>query len=482
MGVFNSSLWLIKEEKFVKLFNNHLYVILDIKQEEKAAVIELANSHNLSLLYPELFLNNTGDLSLICINDEFLGGHLSSISFDHEISYLKTKNIRFFKNVKELEKYVKTADQRQDHYFIKETNIKSYCNYLKSLSIDVLKDEYFLVKHIVDYTDLCYLAIKDYIEKTLSNSIKQSILKKENTLDAVCKHLDKIVNLKNKIDDVVNTNIYLINKDNCCKKTDLVMNSNDDCVLQTRMKAYLKRTHSYFHSCERSGYFYLNVIKENLGTILNLFYYKLVLEGTNSYKDEAFDNVRKLGYLEQLPDYLVGEKIGKQWDYFSVLQRLVYTLKIFDCYPLLSNDLIPLAFKTSEEVETLAKKLISLNYIDKDDLINCSKRDYPPVAVIIEPNKKIFRSSGGITVMASMCSSRGRKPLYISDLLEHFNKIIIDHDFVYHNLLLLKITSDKNRFDPQILSLKEAEKIKNNVEVKKLVDMVKEALRVQKKR
>lgn len=136
--------------------------------------------------------------------------------------------------------------------------------------------------------------------------------------------------------------------------------------------------------------------------------------------------------------------------------------------------------KTREEVEVLANKLVSLKYKDKDDLINCTKHKYPPVAVIVESNKKTFRAGGGITVMACLCNSRRRKPLYISDLLEHFDKIIVNHDFVYHNLLLLKVTSDKSRFKPQILSLKEAEKIKNNSELKKLIDMVKKATKMNK--
>ena len=83
--------------------------------------------------------------------------------------------------------------------------------------------------------------------------------------------------------------------------------------------------------------------------------------------------------------------------------------------------------------------------------------------------------------MACMCSSRRRKPLYISDLLEHFDKIITNHDFVYHNLLLLKITSDKSRFEPQMLSLKEAERIKGNPELEKLIKMIKEAEKNKKR-
>lgn len=467
----------------MKLFNNRLYVILQIKQKEKADVVKLAEDHNLPLMYSDMFLNEISDLYQICIDEGHLGGHLTSMIRSSEISCLRNKSYRLFKNVKELKEYVRIADQREEHYFVSEKSTEHYYSYVKTLSFYSLKEEYFLVKNIVDYIDSYYLATKEFVEKTLSNSIKRSISKKEDTLEAVYKQLNKIVKLRNELDDVLNTNIYLINRNNCQKKPDTISDANNNNVSQMRMRSYLKRIHSYFHmseTSESSGYFYLNVINQNLDTIFNIFNYKLKAEGTISYKHKVFDTVRKLGYPERLPSYLVGEKKGKKWDFVSVLKRLLYTLKIYDCYPLLSNNFIPIAFKTREEVDTLAKKLISLKYKDTDDLANCTKHKYPPVAVIVEPNKKTIRAGGGITVMACICGSRRRKPLYVSDLLEHFDKIITDHDFVYHNLLLLKITSDKSRFKPQVLSLKEAEKIKGNPELEKLINMVKEAAKTNK--
>lgn len=464
----------------MKLFNNHLYVILHIKQKEKAEVVKLAQDHDLPLMYPDMFLEEIGDLSQICIDDGHLGGHLMPMTCSYEISCLRNKSYRLFKNVKELKEYVRIADQREEHYFISEKSTEHYCSYVKTLSFDALKEEYFLVMNIVGYTDSCYLATKDFIKKTLSNSIKRSISKKEDTLGDVYKQLNKIVKLRNELDDVININIYLINRNNCRKELDALSGANNDNASEMRMRSYLKRIHSYFHSSERSGYFYLNIINQNLDTIFNVFNYKLKIEGTISYKHKVFDTVRKLGYPELLPSYLVGEKKGKKWDCISILKRLLYTLKIYDCYPLLSNDLILFAFKAREEVEALAKKLVSLNYKDTDDLVNCTKHEYPPVAVIVEPNNKTFRAGGGITVMACMCNSRRRKPLYISDLLEHFDKIIVNHYFVYHNLLLLKITSDKSRFKPQVPLLKEAEKIKGNSELEKLINMVKGATDTKK--
>ena len=169
----------------MKLFNDHLYVILSIKQKEKAELVKIARDHGLDLMYPDVFLNEISDISQICIDDEHLGGHLMSMICFYEINKLRNKKYRLFKNVKELKRYIEIADQRQDHCFVAETAIEKYICYVDSLSINDLRDEYFLVKNIVDYTDSYYLAAKDYIEKTLLNSIKRSISKKENSEESV---------------------------------------------------------------------------------------------------------------------------------------------------------------------------------------------------------------------------------------------------------------------------------------------------------
>ena len=129
----------------MKLFNNHLYVILHIKQKEKAEVVKIAYDHNIPLMYPKMFLEEISDLSQICIDDEHLGGHLMSMICSYEISYLQNKNYRLFKNVKELKEYVRIADQRKEHYFISEKSTERYYGYVKSLSPDALKEEYFQV-------------------------------------------------------------------------------------------------------------------------------------------------------------------------------------------------------------------------------------------------------------------------------------------------------------------------------------------------
>ena len=198
------------------------------------------------------------------------------------------------------------------------------------------------------------------------------------------------------------------------------------------------------------------------------------LEGIISYKHDVYKSIHELGYIEDIPDYLVGKKNKDGWGYISVLKRLLYSLKIYDSN-FLSNESIPVVSKNSEEIEYLAKRLISFGYIDKDDLANSNKHSYIPKFIVIEPNKKIFRDGGGITILSCMCSSRKIKPLYVNDVLEHFDKIIVNYDFVYLHFLLFKINLDRSRETPRLLSLEEARKIKGNKRVKDLINMVEEA-------
>lgn len=455
----------------MKLFNNKLYVILLIKEEEKREVINLAKEHNLEILYEDMFISQKGDLHRICIDDNFLGGTLGSIQCLYELNNIKNQGTRVFKNVKELKEYIDKATKRKEHRFVLENNINKYYEYVKSLDFDSLKDECLLANNIINYIDLYYSFIRYQIEKNLSNSIKGSISNNVGNLETVDKELNTIVKLRDEIDDAINTNVYLIDKDVAAKILFKPVDKNVTSI--KKMRSCLKRLYSYFHYDE-SSYIRLKTINKNLDIIFNIFNYKLKLKGIISYKHDVHKSIHELGYIEDIPDYLVGMKNKDGWDYISVLKRLLYSLKIYDS-PLLSNELIPVVSKNADEIEYLAKRLISLGYIDKDDLANSNKHSYIPKFILIEPNKKIFRDGGGITILSCICSSRKIKPLYVNDLLEHFDKIIVNYDFVYLRLLLLKINLDRTRKTPQLLSLEEARKIKGNKRARNLINMVEEA-------
>ncbi len=455
----------------MKLFNNKLYVILLIKEEEKREVINLAKEHNLEILYEDMFINQEGDLHRICIDDNSLGGALGSIQCFYELNNLKKQGTRVFKNVKELKEYVDKATERKEHRFVLDKNINDYYEYVKSLDFDSLKNECLLANNIINYIDLYYSFIKYQIEKNLSNSIERSISKNDDNLETVYKELDKIAKLRDEIDDVINIDTYLIDSDMVLNE--IIKPDDKNTTSIKKMRSCLKRMYSYFHFDE-SSYVRLKTINKNLDIIFNIFNYKLKLEGIISYNHDVYKSIHELGYIEDIPDYLVGKKNKDGWDYISVLNRLLYSLKIHDSH-LLNNEYIPVVPKNADEIACLAKRLISIGYIDKDDLVSSNKHSYIPKFILVEPNKKIFRDGGGITILSCICSSRKIKPLYVNDVLEHFDNIIVNYDFVYLRLLLLKINLDKSRETPQLLNLEEARKTKGNKRVKDLINMVEEA-------
>ena len=98
----------------MKLFNNHTYVILSIKNDEAKELLDIAQKSNLGLMYPKLFKKGYSEIARLCINDERLGGILSGMICWYEMSLLKNKEYRTFNNIQELKKYIEKANQRKE--------------------------------------------------------------------------------------------------------------------------------------------------------------------------------------------------------------------------------------------------------------------------------------------------------------------------------------------------------------------------------
>ena len=109
-----------------------------------------------------------------------------------------------------------------------------------------------------------------------------------------------------------------------------------------------------------------------------------------------------------------------------------------DCYG-------PAPLKRWQDVETLANKLVSLKYKDENDVAHCSKELHRPIAVVVESNEKSFYRTGSVTGMACMVSQMKRDTIYVSDLLQYFDELIVHYDFVFWNLLLLETSPWKKR-------------------------------------
>lgn len=448
---------LIKEENTMKLFNGHTYIILTVKQEEKADFIRFAQKRRIKPYVGYSILQEEGDVHYAYINDKNFGVDINTVLYFYEIQCLHNKEYRIFQNMDELKRYVEVADQRKKRPFLTEKETKQYEGYLNTLSFHELKEELCLAKLWMKETSTYYQKIKESVEMALAGSIKRSFAQKEVSLKSVDQQLMEIVRLRDEIDDELNSNLFLFDPEPCLDLEE--PEGHNALVLRERIKLLLRGKHSYFHSDENSSYFLLNVIHQNLNTISLIFHFKLHAEPYVSYESPTLDPVHDLGYLDEdgFPDYLVGKKKGKKWDYSSILKRLLYTLRIYDCYPLLGNKVIPACIKAEgeyygpvplkrwQDVETLANKLVSLKYKDENDVAHCLKERCRPIAVVVEPNEKSFYSSGSVTCMACMVSSMKRDTIYVSDLLQYFDELIVHYDFVFWNLLLLETTSWRKR-------------------------------------
>ena len=441
MGVFfNSSLWSLSGGIMLKLFNGKLYVVLTIKQEEKQDILDIIDKHGLDIMYPKVFEENS-NLDRFCIDDERFGGHLANFICWYEFSIIKNFNKAIFKNVGELKAYLKKVEQRQEQYFLSETQRDNYYSYIDSLNNKDLVDEYYLVKSVIAFLDAQYLCLKDFISN-LSHSIVNE-LKRTPSKEIVDSYLKRLRKYIDELDDALDIELYLINKDNCAREVDHSITSFDSNVTYAHMRSYLKRQFEQTHYSNSSSYHKLKAAKDNLKLIINIFNYKLNAEGKVALQHDAYKNIRDIGYENGVPDYLFGSKKGKDWDYVSILKRLLYTLKIYNCYPLLSNRTIQLTYDDPKEVEMLANNLVELGFEDRQDLCHASK--HRPIGILIYPHEKYFRGGPSITVMACMCSSRRRQPLTIKDLLSNLDKIITNYDFVYYNLLLLEIDQRREK-------------------------------------
>ena len=98
----------MKMEERKPLFNGKIYVIGEIKKKEIKELLEIAKKHQIKILYPEVFKEAKSSLYRIAIDDEYLGGFVSTIICWQEITVKKNPKWGYFGDVQELKNYIKT--------------------------------------------------------------------------------------------------------------------------------------------------------------------------------------------------------------------------------------------------------------------------------------------------------------------------------------------------------------------------------------
>ena len=185
----------------MKLFNGHTYIILTVKQEEKADFIRFAQKRRIKPYVGYSILQEEGDVHYVYINDKNFGVDINTVLYFYEIQCLHNKEYRIFQNIDELKRYVEVADQRKERPFLTEKETKRYENYLNTLSTSEIKEEWYLAKRWMKETSIYYQKIKESVEMTLVGSIKRSLAQKEVSLESVDQHLMEIVRIRDELDD-----------------------------------------------------------------------------------------------------------------------------------------------------------------------------------------------------------------------------------------------------------------------------------------
>lgn len=107
---------------------------------------------------------------------------------------------------------------------------------------------------------------------------------------------------------------------------------------------------------------------------------------------------------------------------------------------------IPLAYKTKEDLKKVVKLCQSLGYkiFHKLDDIDSIKNHI--VAIVVDTKEKnVFQIN--VTCMAAWCSlgSKPKKPIYAHELLENYQKLLIERDIKFYAEMIQRASADASR-------------------------------------
>ena len=111
-----------------------------------------------------------------------------------------------------------------------------------------------------------------------------------------------------------------------------------------------------------------------------------------------------------------------------------------------------LAYKTIDAIRELVELLKKEGYRILHGLENI-KDDKDIIGVCVDLDKKIFFHAN-TTCMAWWCTYYQAKPLYVEELIEYFDKLIIKKDFDFYKKLLKKTKNDPSRPEGVIISIR----------------------------
>lgn len=288
-----------------KLFNGKTYVIKTVKPERIPDLLALAKENGLKVIYPDLFEDRKEDIHRLVIDDRRLGGMLMSMICHREITLMKNPAYGVFEDVEDLLRYVRWAKRRKERPFVSYKSKHRYISYLFTLDEAGLCKEWAFAKGAVSLLASWRRGHRFNFEHRVLASLRL-VSPKEKAVDYCLTGLN---GLRKFIDRDLGYNIFALDGE------------EPETTPKDTMGA-LVTLFEFIHHGKLSPLLKLQILREKANRILNLFDYKLKVEGKASLDRPLYFCLEQYKVDGRIPDSLIGEKKGGQWDYDSVAKRL----------------------------------------------------------------------------------------------------------------------------------------------------------------
>jgi len=293
-----------------KLFNGKTYVIKTVKPERIPDLLSLAKENGLKVIYPDLFEDRKEDIHRLVIDDKRLGGMLMVMACDYEISLMKNPAYGVFEDVEDLLRYVRWAKRRKERPFISYKSKHRYISYLFTLDEEGLRKEWAFAKEAVSLLASRRNHHRFNFEHRVLASLRL-VSPKEKAVDYCLAGLN---GLRKFIDMDIGYNIFILEEE------------EPEATPKDIMGA-LVTLFEFIHHGKLSPLLELKTLREKANRILNLFNYKLKVEGKASLDRPLYFCLEQYKVDGRIPDSLIGTKKSGQWDYDSVIRNLNEMLK-----------------------------------------------------------------------------------------------------------------------------------------------------------
>ena len=131
-----------------------------------------------------------------------------------------------------------------------------------------------------------------------------------------------------------------------------------------------------------------------------------------------------------------------------------------------------LAYKDKNQIKELITFLKGKGYKNTYELDDGNIDHMRIPAINVDSDNKIIRSESS-TIMCCWCSYN-RKPLYIDEFINLYQRIVVNKDYDYYHYLTKKNYLDSSRHSGRLVSIDEMKYIKDNPKINRIITLIKE--------